>query len=93
MNRKQIEKHTAMKKRIVTIILVMFMTIGAAMAQVFIMEDDECLNQRSRDGSITFNVMVNSQNVTNDQFIPLGEGVLLLSGMAGFYLLRKRKRD
>lgn len=82
-----------MKKRIVTMILVMFMTIGSAMAQVFIMEDDESLNKRNREGSITFNVMVNAQDVTNDQFIPLGEGVLLLSGMAGFYLLRKRKRN
>jgi LPXTG-motif cell wall-anchored protein len=71
----------------------MFMTIGTAMAQVFIMDDDGGLNQRNRDGSITFNVMVNAQDVTHDQFIPLGEGVLLLSGMAGFYLLRKRKRN
>lgn len=82
-----------MKKRIVTIILVMFMTIGSAMAQVFIMEDDECLNQRSRDGSITFNVMVNSQNVTNDQFIPLGSGTAILFGLGAAYLAAKRRRE
>lgn len=82
-----------MKKRIVTIILAMFMTLGSAMAQVFIMEDDESLNPRDPNGEIVFNVMVNSQDVTNDQYIPLGEGLLLLSGLAGAYLLRKRKHD
>ena len=93
MMKRHIEKHTAMKKRIVTIILAMFMTIGSAMAQVFIMEDDESLNPRDPNGEIVFNVMVNSQDVTNDQYIPLGEGLLLLSGLAGAYLLRKRKHD
>ena len=93
MNRKQLEKHTAMKKRIVTIILAMFIMIGSAMAQVFIMADDESLNPRNPEGSITFNVMVNSQDASNDQYVPLGEGALLLSGLAGAYLLRRRKRD
>jgi hypothetical protein len=93
MNGKQLKKHTAMKKRIVTIILALFMTIGSSMAQVFIMEDDESLNPRDPNGSITFNVMVNSQDASNDQFVPLGEGILLLSGLAGAYLLRRRKRD
>ena len=67
--------------------------IGSAMAQVFIMADDESLNPRNPEGSITFNVMVNSQDASNDQYVPLGEGALLLSGLAGAYLLRRRKRD
>lgn len=63
------------------------------MAQVFIMEDDESLNPRNPDGNITFNVIVNSQDVNNDQYLPLGEGVLLLSGLAGLYLMKRRHRD
>lgn len=82
-----------MKKRIVTIILAMFMTLGSAMAQVFIMEDDESMNPRDPNGEIVFNVMVNSQDASNDQYLPLGEGVLLLSCLAGAYLLRRRKTD
>ena len=93
MNRKQLKKHTAMKKRIVTIILALFMGAVPTMAQVFIMENDESMSPRDPESAITFNVIVASQDVANDQFVPLGEGILLLSGLAGAYLLRRRKRD
>jgi hypothetical protein len=93
MNGKQLKKHTAMKKRIVTIILALFMGAVPTMAQVFIMENDESMSPRDPESAITFNVIVASQDVANDQFVPLGEGILLLSGLAGAYLLRKRKRD
>lgn len=82
-----------MKKRIITIVMSLFMAVMPAMAQVFIMEDDESLNPRNPDGNITFNVIVNSQDVNNDQYLPLGEGVLLLSGLAGLYLMKRRHRD
>ncbi len=82
-----------MKKRIVTILLAMFMAAAPAVAQVFIMDDDESLNPRNGESGITFNVMVNSQDVNHDQYLPLGEGILLLSGMAGAYLLSRRKQD
>ena len=93
MNEKQLKKHTAMKKRIVTILLALFMGAVPTMAQVFIMEDDESMSPRDPESAITFNVIVASQDVANDQFVPLGEGILLLSGLAGAYLLRRRKRD
>lgn len=93
MNRKQLKKHTAMKKRIVTILLALFMGAVPTMAQVFIMENDESMSPRDPESAITFNVIVASQDVANDQFVPLGEGILLLSGLAGAYLLRKRKHD
>lgn len=82
-----------MKKRIITIVMSLFMAVMPAMAQVFIMEDDESLNPRNPDGNITFNVIVNSQDVNNDQYLPLEEGVLLLSGLAGLYLMKRRHRD
>ncbi len=93
MNGKHLKKHTAMKKRIVTIILALFMAVVPTMAQVFIMENDESMSPRDPESAITFNVIVASQDVANDQFVPLGEGILLLSGLAGAYLLRKRKHD
>ena len=93
MNEKQLKKHTAMKMRIVTIILALFMAAVPTMAQVFIMENDESMSPRDPESAITFNVIVASQDVANDQFVPLGEGILLLSGLAGAYLLRKRKHD
>ena len=93
MNGKHLKKHTAMKKRIITIILALFMGAVPTMAQVFIMEDDESMSPRDPESAITFNVIVASQDVANDQFVPLGEGILLLSCLAGAYLLRKRKHD
>jgi len=82
-----------MKKRVVSIIMVLFMVVGSAKAQVFIMEDDDALNQRDPSGSIVFNVMVPTEDTNTDQYIPIGEGLLLLSGLAGAYLLRSRKKE
>ena len=73
--------------------MAMLMAAVPTMAQVFIMEDDESMNPRDPNGSITFNVMVPTEDTNTDQYIPLGEGVLLLSGLAGAYLLHRRKRD
>ena len=69
------------------------MAMVPTMAQVFIMEDDEIMSPRDPDGTINFNVIVPAQDVPNDQYVPLGEGILLLSGLAGAYLLGKRRRD
>ena len=93
MNMKHFDKTTVMRKRVITIIMAMLMAVVPTMAQVFIMEDDESLNPRDPNGSITFNVMVPTEDTNTDQYIPLGEGVLLLSGLAGAYLLRRQKRD
>ena len=37
--------------------------------------------------------MVPEQNVTYDQYVPVGEGILLLAGLAGAYLVGKRKKE
>ena len=63
------------------------------MAQVFIMEDDDSMNPRDPSGSITFNVMVNSRDVSNDQFVPLGSGIAVLAALGGAYLLGKKRRE
>lgn len=80
-----------MKKRIITIAILMLMAVAPAMSQVFILDDNESGNKRnSQDG---FGVMVPEQNVTYDQYVPAGEGIMLLAGLAGAYLLGKRKKE
>jgi LPXTG-motif cell wall-anchored protein len=37
--------------------------------------------------------MVPSQDVNYDQFTPVGGGVLLLAGLAGAYLVGKRRKE
>ncbi len=78
-----------MKKLIMTIAIATLMAVPAT-AQVFL--DDEDLNNRATnpDG---FGVMVPEQNVTYDQYVPVGEGILLLAGLAGAYLVGKRRKE
>lgn len=90
---KTTNTHKTMKKRLITLLFTILITASSAMAQVFIMEDDGALNARDPEGGIVFNVIVNSQDVSNDQFLPLGEGVLLLSGLAGAYLMGKKRKN
>ena len=90
MNMKPFDKHTAMRKRIITIVVAVLMSALPAMSQVFIMEDDESMNRPSGDG-IVFNVMVPTQDTNIDQYVPLVGGLWALSGMAGLYLLGRRR--
>ncbi len=79
-----------MKKLILAITTILTLASAPAMAQIFL--DDEDLNNRATnpDG---FGVMVPEQNVTYDQYVPVGEGILLLAGLAGAYLVGKRKKE
>ena len=83
-----------MKKLIMTIAIATMLAVPA-MAQVFL--DDET-NNNKRDGEITqeeFGVMVPSENVDYDQwkYMPLGDGLLVLAGLAGAYLIGKRRKE
>ena len=64
-----------------------------AMAQVFL--DDEDLNNRAGSSEVP-GAIIPEQDVTYDQFqpyVPVGEGILLLAGLAGAYLVGKRKKE
>ncbi len=81
-----------MKKRIIAIATVLMMAAAPAMAQVFI--DDE-------DGYTRFGEKDLSMDIPNPQFydsgedwfLPIGEGVFVLAGLAGAYLIGKRKKE
>lgn len=81
-----------MKKKIMTILVAMFLTAGAAMSQVFITNDDE--NLRIEKDISEIGVMVPMQNVDFDQYkyVPMGEGLMVMVGMGACYLLGKRKK-
>jgi hypothetical protein len=80
-----------MKKKIVTIVVALMLSSIPAMAQVF-MTDEEL--QNSRVGTTTFTVdMPGQYNSGEDWYTPVGGGSVLLVGLAGAYLLGKRKKD
>lgn len=85
-----------MKKRIIAIATLMLMAVAPAMSQVFVLEEDDWNNnKRGRISENDFGVMVPQENVEYDQWkqAPVGEGIMLLAGLAGAYLLGKRKKE
>lgn len=82
-----------MKKRILTIVALLFMAVVPAMSQVFMTDEESWENQRQAQGAPAISVLVPKQDVEWDQFVPVGEGMVLLVGLAGAYLLGKRKKE
>ena len=81
-----------MKKLIMTIAIATILA-APAMAQVFI--DDEAMNS-NRDGEGSSQLLINNPAVYDsgeDWYAPVGEGIFVLAGLAGAYLLGKRKRE
>lgn len=84
-------------KKITKIILTVIITLFMAMplkAQIFI--DDDEFEGRMRKGFVDFNLVVPIQGQDADQYVPLGDGWLLLTAMGTAYLLRrgrKKKED
>ena len=81
-----------MKRLIMTIAIGMMMVTTSAKAQVFIDDDDVNAN-RNGSSSPALGVFVPEQDVDYDQYTPVGGGLLLLTGMAGAYLMGKRKKE
>lgn len=83
-----------MKKRTIAFIVIALLAIQSAIGQIILTEEDVGINQRVSGGSGDFNVMVPLQNADLDQwqgdYLPLGEGLFLLAGLGGAYLLKKK---
>lgn len=81
-----------MRNKIVAILTVLLFTTGITQAQVFIMDED--LGDNSRIGGSSFVIPpVPYQGADLDEYVPLEEGLLLLAGLGGAYLLKKRKKE
>jgi hypothetical protein len=80
-----------MKKLIMTIAIAT-MFVAPAMAQVFL--DDEDMANRS--GKNTSQLFIDNPAVYDsgdDWYTPVGEGLLVLAGLAGAYLVGKRRKE
>lgn len=81
-----------MKKRVLTIVAALAIAVTPAMSQVFI-DEDEMNENRGTMAAGGFGAMVPQQQLNVDQFIPVGDGLLLLGGLGITYLLGKRKKN
>lgn len=83
-----------MKKLCSILVIILSLNITPLFGQMILTEEDAGLNPRagSSDPS-SFGVMVPIQNVNYDQweYLPLGNGLLLLAGLGGAYLLKKKR--
>lgn len=81
-----------MKQRIIVVAAMLLMAVGSSFGQIILTSEDPS-GHRVEDENFT--TMVPLQNVNIDQYqlnaVPLGSGWLLLAGLGGAYLLKKRK--
>ena len=83
-----------MKKRIIAIAAALMMATAPAMAQVFIMEEDDYNGKRQNTPSGQLSVdLPGIYNSGEDWFTPAGEGIFVLAGLAGAYLVGKRRKE
>ena len=84
-----------MKKILKIVMIAAALMTGAATdghAQVFIMEDESNLRE---DPEAVLSWPVNPQNgygTSNDEYTPVGDGLLLLAALGTGYLFTKRRR-
>ena len=65
---------------------------GTAKAQIFLQDFDQTTDN-PRVEADDYGFFIGPQGFDGDQYLPLGDGVLLLMGLGGTYLLRKKKKD
>lgn len=79
-----------MKKTL--LIFTLLLTLAAPMrAQVFIMEEDENEFRNVFGNGEWNNVIVHGSPDDQTNFVPLGEGMMMLAALGGAYLLGRRK--
>ena len=78
-------------KKAIMIAAALMMFAFTAKAQVFIIDDDEFVNNRATSSMGVPNPQTYDSG--EDWYVPAGEGIFVLAGLAGAYLLGKRKKE
>ena len=84
-----------MKKLCSILVIILSLNITPLFGQMILTEEDAGINPRAGSSNPGFDVMVPVQNVTYDQwnYVPLSDSLLLLVGLGGAYLLKKKRRQ
>ena len=82
-----------MNKNIIVLLTALLLSVGSMKAQIFIADDEFEGVLRQGESEFVLFVPVQGQDADQSMYTPIGSGLLLLSGMAGAYLLTKRKKQ
>jgi len=88
-------KRRSIIKLVLMVLAFGMMGVNQAKAQIFITEEEEYANLRCHDENLPDGFIIPdfpNHNETWDVFTPLGNGIWLLGGLAGAYLLGKRRK-
>lgn len=82
-----------MKKLRFIILITFCLGFAPLFGQMIFTDEDAGVNPRAGKANPGFGVMVPLQDVTFDQweYLPLTDGLLLLAGLGGVYLLKKKR--
>lgn len=74
---------------VIVIMSLLVLLVGSAKAQIFLQDFDQTDNPRVEADDYGF--IIGIQGTDADQYVPLGDGLLVLVGLGGAYLLKNRK--
>ena len=77
---------------VIVIVSVLMLMSSPAQAQIFLQDFDQTTDN-PRVEADDYGFFIGPQGFDGDQYLPLGDGLLLLMGLGGAYLLRKKKKD
>ena len=82
-----------MKK--ILLLITLFLTLAAPMrAQVYIMEEDENQRVENVSGNGEWNnIIIHGSGDDQTNYLPLGDGLLLLAALGGVRLIRRQKEE
>ena len=82
-----------MKKKVLAIAAALMMATAPAMAQVFIMDEDDYNGKRQNTPSGQLSVdLPGVYDSGEDWYTPVGGGIFVLAGLAGLYLMRTHNK-
>ena len=76
---------------VIVIVSLLVLLVGSAKAQIFLQDFDQTDNPRVEADD--YGLFIGTQGSDADQYVPLGDGLLVLLGLGGAYLLKNRKRE
>ena len=87
------KKHVARKTFLVLTILVAMALIPARVSSQIFLSDEDDASLRSEVTDIDFNLIVPYEGGDADQYLPLGDGLLLLGSLGVVYGFAKKKKS